>query len=152
MTITDLKRYLAILKNKILKSEIEIGKSDGNAKTIIPEYKVTAVIPNYNYARYLQERLDSILFQTYPVAEVIILDDCSKDNSIEVIQRLIEENKSGVPIKFIPNEKNSGVYLHSGKKHLKWQLMIMYGLLKQMTVAMSISWKRLCRDFAIQML
>lgn len=108
MTITDLKRYLAILKNKILKSEIEIGKSDGNAKKIIPEYKVTAVIPNYNYARYLQERLDSILFQTYPVAEVIILDDCSKDNSIEVIQKLIEENKSGIPIKFIPNEKNSG--------------------------------------------
>ena len=89
---------MAILKNKILKSEIEIGKSDGNAKTIIPEYKVTAVIPNYNYARYLQERLDSILFQTYPVAEVIILVDCSKDNSIEVIQKLIEENKSGIGV------------------------------------------------------
>ena len=148
MTITDLKRYLAILKNKILKSEIEIGKSDGNAKTIIPEYKVTAVIPNYNYARYLQERLDSILFQTYPVAEVIILDDCSKDNSIEVIQRLKVEYR----LNSFRMRRIRGVYLHSGKKHLKWQLMIMYGLLKQMTVAMSISWKRLCRDFAIQML
>ena len=49
-------------KNQIL------SKVEGSLK------KVSAVIPNYNYARYLKERVDSILFQTYPVMEIIILE------------------------------------------------------------------------------
>ena len=69
---------------------------------------VTAVIPNYNYARYLNERIDSILFQTYPVSEIIILDDCSSDSSIELIQKRIRENDTGIPISLIQNETNSG--------------------------------------------
>lgn len=73
--------------------------------TILP---VTAVIPNYNYARYLDERIDSILFQTYPVSEIIILDDCSSDNSIKLIEKRIRENDTGIPISLLANETNSG--------------------------------------------
>ncbi len=46
---------------------------------------VSVIVPNYNHARYLEQRLDSVFGQTYQNFEVIILDDCSTDNSLEVI-------------------------------------------------------------------
>lgn len=73
--------------------------------------KVSVVIPNYNYAHYIVERIDSILNQTYPIYELIILDDMSKDNSIEVIEKKLVEIKEKYPnliLKFIKNEVNSG--------------------------------------------
>ena len=48
---------------------------------------VSVIIPNYNHAPYLKERIDSVLNQTYQDFEVIILDDCSPDNSVEVIKQ-----------------------------------------------------------------
>lgn len=46
---------------------------------------VSAVIPNYNYERHLLERMNSVFAQTYPVQEVIVLDDASVDASVQVI-------------------------------------------------------------------
>ena len=48
---------------------------------------VSVIIPNYNHARYLDERIQSVLNQTYQNFEVIILDDKSTDNSVEVINK-----------------------------------------------------------------
>src|SRR5208337_904206 len=48
--------------------------------------KVSVITPNYNHARYLHQRLDSILNQTFQDFELIILDDASTDNSREVIE------------------------------------------------------------------
>ncbi len=73
--------------------------------------KVSVIIPNYNYEGYIIERIDSILMQTYPIYELIILDDCSTDNSVEIINKKIEEIKKDYPeikVQFIVNEKNSG--------------------------------------------
>lgn len=113
MSVTGKMKYilgcLGNFKNKIRKSTVSADYSSQTPqKKVESKYKVTAVIPNYNYARYLKERVDSILFQTYPVAELIILDDCSSDNSIEVINQLIAENQTGIPMRLIKNEKNSG--------------------------------------------
>ncbi|MFM7682036.1 MAG: glycosyltransferase family 2 protein, partial [Bacteroidota bacterium] len=47
---------------------------------------VSVIIPNYNHALYLKQRIDSVLQQTYPNFEVIILDDKSMDNSHEIIE------------------------------------------------------------------
>jgi glycosyltransferase involved in cell wall biosynthesis len=67
--------------------------------------KVTAIIPNYNHSSYLRERIESVLFQTYKNLEVIILDDHSTDNSMEII----ESYRTHPAIsKIIYNEKNSG--------------------------------------------
>ncbi len=80
-------------------------------KTVTPDRKVSAIIPNYNYADFIIERIDSILFQTYPVSELIILDDASTDNSVEIIEEKIVDIKKQYPdlnVKFIKNEKNSG--------------------------------------------
>jgi glycosyltransferase involved in cell wall biosynthesis len=49
--------------------------------------EVSVVLPNYNHGRFLEQRLSSILNQTFQDFEVIILDDCSTDNSKEIIER-----------------------------------------------------------------
>lgn len=48
---------------------------------------VSVIIPNYCHAPYLRQRIDSVLAQSYPNFEVVLLDDCSTDGSREVIER-----------------------------------------------------------------
>lgn len=72
---------------------------------------VSVIVPNYNYAKFLSARLDSILAQTYPISELIILDDASTDDSVTVIERKISKIRQTHPkltIKFLKNTKNSG--------------------------------------------
>lgn len=66
--------------------------------------KVSIIVPNYNHARYLPRRIDSILGQSYQDFEVILLDDCSTDESRAVLSRYA--NDSRVQIAF--NSVNSG--------------------------------------------
>ncbi|MEZ5428964.1 MAG: glycosyltransferase [Pyrinomonadaceae bacterium] len=47
---------------------------------------VSVIIPNYNYAEYLREAIDSVLNQTYPNIEIVVVDDGSKDHSAEVLK------------------------------------------------------------------
>src|SRR5215467_16170811 len=49
--------------------------------------KVSIVVPNYNHARFLPQRLDSILGQTFQDFELILLDDCSTDDSRSVLSQ-----------------------------------------------------------------
>jgi glycosyltransferase involved in cell wall biosynthesis len=67
--------------------------------------KVSVVIPNYNHARYLQQRIDSVLCQTYTDLELIILDDCSTDESKAIIETYRNEPRVS---HIIYNETNSG--------------------------------------------
>ncbi|MHB8908670.1 MAG: glycosyltransferase [Syntrophales bacterium] len=70
--------------------------------------KVTVVIPNYNYGRYLKQRFASIVSQTYPIHEIIILDDNSMDNSVSIINELIPT--LGVPHTLKINSSNKGCF------------------------------------------
>src|SRR5437870_11720 len=47
---------------------------------------VSVIIPNYNYAHYVSQAIDSVLAQTYPHREVIVINDGSTDNSAEVLR------------------------------------------------------------------
>ena len=67
--------------------------------------QVSVIIPNYNHAPYLRQRLDSIFNQTFQDFEVIILDDCSTDNSKEIIEEY--RNRSQVR-HIVYNKTNSG--------------------------------------------
>jgi glycosyltransferase involved in cell wall biosynthesis len=79
--------------------------------------KISVIIPNYNYAKYLRGRIESILSQTYPVFEIIILDDNSTDNSLEIINEYI--NKFPLLVKGVNNEKNSGNVFEQWKKGIE---------------------------------
>jgi glycosyltransferase involved in cell wall biosynthesis len=67
--------------------------------------KVSVIVPNYNHARYLQQRIDSILNQTYQDFELILLDDYSTDHSREILLSYKENPKV---TKIVFNEQNSG--------------------------------------------
>ena len=77
--------------------------------------KVSVIIPNYNYQNFIVERIDSILRQTYPIYELIILDDKSTDNSIKVIKDKIK-TITDIKVKLIENKKNSGCVFKQWKK------------------------------------
>ena len=73
--------------------------------------KVSVIVPNYNYGKYLKWRIRSIIRQTYPIYELIIIDDASKDDSKTVIKQMAAEAKEVHPnlkLKLIWNKKNSG--------------------------------------------
>ncbi len=73
---------------------------------------ISVLTPNYNHAKFLKERLDSIFNQTYQDFELIILDDCSTDNSREIIESY--RNTQNVSIHY--NSKNSGSPFKQWKK------------------------------------
>lgn len=76
---------------------------------------VSVIIPNYNHANYLTERLESVLGQTYQNFEIIILDDCSTDDSLDVIERYRANPHVS---QIIYNEKNGGRVFKQWKKGL----------------------------------
>lgn len=66
---------------------------------------VSVIIPNYNHGKFLKERIDSVLNQSFTDFELIILDDCSRDNSREIIEQFRTQTKLS---HIIYNDKNSG--------------------------------------------
>lgn len=67
---------------------------------------VSILVPNYNYAHYIAERLRSLFNQGYPVFEIIVLDDASSDASEPEIRRVAEAH--GRDITLVANRENSG--------------------------------------------
>lgn len=66
---------------------------------------VSILMPSYNTANFIGESVQSVLAQSYENWELIIVDDCSNDNSDQVIQRLVSKDSR---IKYHRLEKNSG--------------------------------------------
>lgn len=64
---------------------------------------VSIVMPNYNGAKYLRESVESVLAQTYQNWELLFVDDCSTDDSLEIIRSYHDGR-----IKVFQNETNSG--------------------------------------------
>jgi glycosyltransferase involved in cell wall biosynthesis len=65
---------------------------------------VSVIIPNYNHARYLQKRLESVFEQTFKDFEVILLDDASTDGSMEMLNKYAHH----ADVRIVRNEGNSG--------------------------------------------
>ena len=77
---------------------------------------VSVIIPNYNHAIFLQQRIESILHQTYQNFEIIILDDCSTDNSREVIEQFRSDPKVS---HIVLNKENSGTTFKQWEKGIQ---------------------------------
>lgn|GEM_PF-5372907 len=75
--------------------EFNVQVIGDKAKAIYPTHEtgVSVIIPCYNQGEYLEEVVESVLNSTYKDLEIIIVDDCSTDNSLEVVKRLIEKDK-----------------------------------------------------------
>jgi glycosyltransferase involved in cell wall biosynthesis len=67
---------------------------------------VSVAVPNYNYARFMPGRLSSVFRQSHAVEEILVLDDGSTDDSLEVIPRVAAE--WGRKVSLLPNAVNSG--------------------------------------------
>ena len=83
---------------------------------------VTAILPNYNYKEYIVKRLNDVLDQTYPVSEIIILDDASTDGSVDVIKTQVELLRKKFPqvkIKTLFNKTNSKNVFSQWRKGIK---------------------------------
>jgi glycosyltransferase involved in cell wall biosynthesis len=75
---------------------------------------VSVAVLNYNYARYLPMRLSGIFAQTLPVREVILLDDASSDNSLEVARATATEWRR--ELRILINDHNSGAVARQWRK------------------------------------
>lgn len=112
----DIRKEKGVLAHQYAASEFEFKKYVLSLLEALDEKptKVSVVVPNYNYERYIDERLDSILKQTYPIYEVIVLDDCSTDDS----RAVIDAYKGKYPHLFRTcyNKENSGNVFKQWKK------------------------------------
>lgn len=66
---------------------------------------ISIILPNYNHSPFLEKRLDSIFNQTYKNYEIILLDDCSRDNSISKLDSVSNNPKVS---HYVKNNINSG--------------------------------------------
>lgn len=72
---------------------------------------VSIITPSYNTAKFISKTIESVQAQTYKNWEMIIVDDCSTDNTDEVVCKYLSDNR----IKYIKNEKNSGAAVSRNK-------------------------------------
>jgi len=70
--------------------------------------QVSVIVPNFNYGGYLSDRLNSIINQSLAPREIIVLDDASTDNSVELAESIL--TNSNIPFKIIRNANNLGTY------------------------------------------
>ena len=67
---------------------------------------VSIVMPAYNCSAYIGETIDSVLKQSYPYWELIVVDDCSSDNTKEIVSEYVERDSR---IRYFLLDKRSGV-------------------------------------------
>ena len=76
------------------------------------EYLVSIITPVYNAEKFLLETLETVLAQTYKNWEWFLVDDCSTDNSAEIIKKIAKEDKR---IKYVKLDENSGAAVARNK-------------------------------------
>lgn len=66
--------------------------------------RVSAVVASYNHAAFLPRRMDSLMTQTYSNLEILVVDDCSTDDSVDVLRRY----ESQLNVTVVARERNGG--------------------------------------------
>lgn len=85
---------------------------------------VTVIISSYNHARYIEASIQSVLDQTYPNIELLVYDDGSRDNSVDIIQRLADRHGF-----FFQAQTNQGLSrtLNAGLERARGQFIAPFG-------------------------
>ena len=71
--------------------------------------KVSIIVPVYNVAKYIERCLLSVLNQTWPDLEVILVNDCTPDNSMEIVRRVVASHPRGAVVRCLEHEENRGL-------------------------------------------
>lgn len=73
--------------------------------------KISIIIPVYRVEPYIEDCLKSVYNQTYRNIEVIIVNDCTPDRSMQIVRDYVSErgNTEGIEVKFLEHEKNRGL-------------------------------------------
>ena len=72
---------------------------------------VSIIMPSFNTGKYISKSIESVLAQTYPDWELIIVDDYSTDDTEQIVQPYLKDKR----IRFIRNEKNCGAAVSRNK-------------------------------------
>jgi len=97
-----------MLAESMIPARSKCAPSAGGPKALT----VTAILPNYNHAQFLRESIGSLLGQTRPADELIVIDDASTDDSVAVILDLIGKSPNA---KLLRNVNNLGVVASMNK-------------------------------------
>ncbi|WKD86502.1 Putative glycosyltransferase EpsE [Polaribacter huanghezhanensis] len=81
-------------------------------------HKVSIILPSYNHAKFLKDRLDSIINQTYTNWKLIIIDDCSTDESLTFLNEFKKKHLDKIE-KYIINNQNTGSGYNSWEKGIE---------------------------------
>lgn len=115
-TAEDLGDYLLntgkIEHKEYMRKQMQAKKITNNHidERILEEDLVSIVMPSYNASLYIEEAIKSVLKQTYSKWELLIIDDCSSDNTVEIIKKFNDDR-----IRLFINEENSGAAISRNK-------------------------------------
>lgn len=98
---------LAVIEKKDEKEPLALNNIVAKVDKVDKDQKVSVIIPAYNSASLISIAIESLLNQSWKNLEVIVVDDCSPDNTYEVAKSFEERDKR---VKVIKQEKNSGAY------------------------------------------
>jgi len=95
---------------------------------ITPEGLLSIVVPNYNYSRFVAEAIASIAAQTYAPIQLIVIDDASTDNSVEVIRASLDMASNLFSTRLITLEQNLGKLgaLNRALEHVRGHYFIIH--------------------------
>jgi glycosyltransferase involved in cell wall biosynthesis len=106
----------AKLRRQLVEREFDFGKYVFELLRLgqLVDKSVSVIVPNYNYASYLKQRLSGIFNQTYPIYEIIVLDDASTDGSLATLDQIAAEFQRDIVR--VVNTKNSGSVFNQWRK------------------------------------
>ncbi|MCH5174300.1 MAG: glycosyltransferase family 2 protein [Prevotellaceae bacterium] len=70
---------------------------------------ISVIIPIYNVAPYITDCLQSVINQTYTDLEVLLIDDCGTDGSIQIAERIVQEYKGSIQFRILHHDRNRGL-------------------------------------------
>lgn len=70
---------------------------------------VSIIIPVYNTVTYIKQCIQSVICQTYKELEVIIIDDCSTDDSLKIVENIVNDYSGTIQFRLLRHEKNRGL-------------------------------------------
>lgn len=107
------KMKAMLIRKHVIKKNLTIDDLVVEAKRqhkLSSNTPVSVVIPNYNYERFLIQRIYSILSQTEKIGEILILDDNSTDESVKLARKIEKAIGKYVSVTLINNTENQGTF------------------------------------------